>query len=139
MLTNVILGTVGSQAVCSDFELLGAVAKGQETENAEQQADGLGRDRLDGSHIDSLRVVTEPVSKVDTGDSELVKLLAAGGTSQEKSEQSILDITVAPCKASVSLAKKGRKNSSIGKGMRLAARIIDSRSITYSSGPRPWK
>jgi hypothetical protein len=110
MLTNVILGTVGSQAVCSDFELLGAVAKGQETENAEQEADGLGRDRLDRSHIDSLRVVTEPVSKVDTGDGELVKLLAAGGTSQEKSEQSILDITVAPCEAGVSLAKKGRKN-----------------------------
>lgn len=93
-----VLRAVGTETVRSNFEFLGAVAKGQETEDAEKKSDGLGRDRLDGSNIDGLGVVAEPVSKVDTGDSKLVKLLAAGGTSQEEREEGVLNVAVAPCR-----------------------------------------
>ncbi|EPE06016.1 hypothetical protein F503_02845 [Ophiostoma piceae UAMH 11346] len=81
---DVVLGAVAAQTVGGDLELFGAVAKGQEAENTEQQTDGLGRDGLDGTDIDGLAVVAQPVAKVDTRDRELVKLLAADGAGHEQ-------------------------------------------------------
>ena len=76
---DVVLGTVAAQSFGSDLELARAVAEGHETENAEQKANGLSRNRLDSTDIDSLGIVSKPVSEVDTRDVDLVELLAVEG------------------------------------------------------------
>ena len=78
-IVNVVFRTVAAQAGGRDLEFARAVAKRQEAEHAEKEADGLGRDRLDGADVDSLRVVAQPVAKVDTRDLQIVKFLAANG------------------------------------------------------------
>lgn len=85
---NVVLGTVGSckgvlvhctlssgkeghtEALGGDFELLASIAKGHEAKNAEEQTDGLRGHRLDGSDIDGLGVVSQPVTEVDLASCE---------------------------------------------------------------------
>jgi len=48
------LGAVATQSLGSDLELAGAIAKGEETKDPQQDADGLSRDVLGGANIDSL-------------------------------------------------------------------------------------
>lgn len=93
---NVVFGTIAAEALGGDFEFAGAVAKGQEAEDAEQETDGLCRDRLDGTDVDGLGIVTEPVAKVDTGHHELAKLFAVEGSGHGQGEQGIFDIAVSP-------------------------------------------
>jgi len=48
------LGAVAAQSLGSDLELASAIAKGEETKDPQQDADGLSRDVLGGANIDSL-------------------------------------------------------------------------------------
>lgn len=93
---NVVFGAVAADSIGSDFEFSGAVSKSHETKDAEEQTDGFGRDRLDGTDVDGLGVVAEPVAKVDTGDHDLVEIFARKGVGHGEGEQGILDVTVAP-------------------------------------------
>ena len=95
---DVVLGTVAAQSFGSDLELARAVAEGHETENAEQKANGLGRNRLDSTDIDSLGIISKPVSEVDTRNVDFVELLAVEGLSLGKDQECICDIAVTPCK-----------------------------------------
>jgi hypothetical protein len=73
---DVLLGPVAAKAVASNLKLLGAIAKAHEAQHPEQNADSLGRHHLDGADVDSLRVVAQPIAKVDTLDVHLAELLA---------------------------------------------------------------
>jgi hypothetical protein len=44
-----------------------------------------------------LRVIAEPVAKVDTLDIELREFLASRGTGHENGEESVFDVTVDAC------------------------------------------
>lgn len=50
---NVIFGTIATQALWSNLELLGARAKSYETKDPHQNANSLGRDVLDSGKINS--------------------------------------------------------------------------------------
>lgn len=93
---DVVLGPVAAEPVGRHLELPRAVAKGQEAEDAQQQPDRLGRHRLDRAHVDCLRVVAQPVAKVDARDVELAELLAAGRARHHDLEEDILNVTMAP-------------------------------------------
>jgi hypothetical protein len=91
----VLLGPVAAQAVTRHLELLGAVAKRHEAQHPEQDADGLGRHHLDGAHVDSLRVVPQPVAKVDALDVHLAELLASPAGDEQR-QQRVFNVSVAP-------------------------------------------
>lgn len=93
---NMFFGAVATEAVGSNFKLLGSETEGHETEDAEEKSDGFGRYCLDGTDVDGLGVIPEPVSKVNSGDVELVELLAAKGSCHGNLQQSILDVSMAP-------------------------------------------
>lgn len=95
---DVLLRAVAAKSFSSDLELARSIAKCHESEDAKQETDGLGGDSLDGTDVDGLRVVTEPVSKVDSRDGHLVELLAIPGAGHGKGKQGIFDITVSPWK-----------------------------------------
>lgn len=90
------LRPVAAQTLSSDLELARAIAEGQEAKDAEQKADGLGRHRLDGSDINSLGVVTEPVTKIGAGNHELVELLATDGSGHQDLEEGVFNVSMAP-------------------------------------------
>jgi hypothetical protein len=94
---DVILGTIAAQALGSDLELTATIAKRQKAEHAEEKTDGLRRDRLDGTDVNGLGVVAKPVTEVYAGNHHLVELLASHGTSHDKLEKGVLDITMTPC------------------------------------------
>ena len=94
---DVVLRAVAAEPVRSDLKLAGAVAEAEEAEHAKQQADGLCRDGLDGTDVDGLAVVSQPVAKVDTGDHHLVELLAAHGAGHQDLEQGIFNVAMTPC------------------------------------------
>lgn len=70
-----ILRAVASKTLGRDFELARAVPKGQEAQDRQQETNGLGRDILDGSDVDGLTVVAEPVTEIDTADVKLETIL----------------------------------------------------------------
>jgi hypothetical protein len=92
---NVLLGAVAAQPVPGDFKLLRPVAKGHEAQDPQQDADRLGRHHLHSAHVNRLRVVAQPVAKVDALHVHLAELLArlAG---DEQREQRVLNVAVAP-------------------------------------------
>ena len=94
---DVLLGAVAAEALGGELELAGSETKGHEAEDAQQQADGLGGDVLDGADIDGLGVVPQPVAKVDTRDVVLGELLSAKGLGHGEAKEGILDVSVAPC------------------------------------------
>lgn len=112
---DVVLGAVAADAVGGDLELAGAVAKGHEAEDAEEQADGLGGDGLDGADVDGLGVVAEPVAKVNAGDHDFAKLFAVEGLGHGNGEEGILNVTVTP---SFVLEEAGGQTSRRGKRRR---------------------
>ena len=65
---NVLLGTVAAQTISGNLELLCAVSEAQEAQHPEQNADGFSRHHLDGAHIDSLGVITQPAQSVPNND-----------------------------------------------------------------------
>lgn len=95
---DVVFRAVATEALGSDLELAGAIAKGEEAEDAEEEADGLSRDRLDGANINSLGVVTQPVAEVGSGDGHLVEFLAIPGAGHGERQEGIFNIAVAPWK-----------------------------------------
>lgn len=60
-----LFGSIAAKSLSSHFEFTRAVAKGQETQDPEQDTNGFGADVFDSSNVDGLRVITEPVAKVD--------------------------------------------------------------------------
>jgi hypothetical protein len=91
----VLLRPVAAQAVTRDLKLLGAVSKGHEAKNPEQDADSLCRHHLDSAHVDSLRVVAQPIAKVDALYVHLAELLSSPAGDQER-EQRVLNVSMAP-------------------------------------------
>lgn len=86
---------IATQPVPSDLELLGAITEAQEAQDPKQDANRLSRHHLDGANIDSLRVIAEPIAKVDPLDVHLAELLArARGDEQRK--QRIFNVSMAP-------------------------------------------
>ncbi|KAG7147775.1 hypothetical protein HYQ46_003363 [Verticillium longisporum] len=53
---DVLLRAVAAEPVSRHLELLRAIAKGEETQHAENETDGLSRDGLDRADVDGLRV-----------------------------------------------------------------------------------
>jgi hypothetical protein len=71
---------------------------------------------LDGSNINGLGVITQPVAEIDTLDIELAELLvAANDASGEESEESVFNIAVTPVLA-FDLARRGDVTSTKGLG-----------------------
>jgi hypothetical protein len=93
---DVVLRTVAAQSFGSDLKLARAVTESHETENAEQEADGLSRNGLDSTDIDSLGIISKPVSEVDTRDVNFVELLAVEGLGLRQDQECVSDIAVAP-------------------------------------------
>lgn len=81
-----ILRAVAAKSLGSDLEFSGTVAEAQEAENAEQQSDSLGGDGLHSSDINGLRIVAQPVAKVDAGNHNLVKFLASNALGHSQRE-----------------------------------------------------
>lgn len=63
-----LLRAINTQAVLSDFKFTRRIAKAQERQHPDQAADGVLGHALEGAYIEGLRVVAEPVAKVDTAD-----------------------------------------------------------------------
>ena len=73
------------------------ISKAHEAKHPEQKPDSIGADILDSANIDSLRVITKPVAKIDTLDVELGELLvAADDAGGEEGEESVFDIAMTP-------------------------------------------
>lgn len=77
-----LLWPVAAQAVTGDLKLLRPVAEAHEAKDPEQDPDSLCRHHLDGADIDSLRVVAQPIAKVDAFDVHLAELLAGATANQ---------------------------------------------------------
>lgn len=132
---DVLLGAVASKSLTCDFEFAGTcnvvltvavcallnkwfltISKAHEAKHPEQKPDSVGADILDSANIDSLRVVTKPVAKVDTLDVELGELLvAADDTSGQKSEEGVFDIAMTPVLA-LDLARSSNVTSAESVG-----------------------
>lgn len=110
---NVIFRAIAPKTVSSNLEFARTIAKGQETENAKEESDGFGRDRLDSADVDGLRIVSEPVAKVNSRDHDLVEFLMLHGTSHGQCEEGIFDITVSPCMRATELARRGSGNDAV--------------------------
>ena len=65
---DVLLGSVRAQAFRCDLELSSGVAERHESKDPDKNADGVGLDALESADIDSLRVITQPVAKVNAFD-----------------------------------------------------------------------
>lgn len=72
-----LLGPIASQSIGRDFKLFRSITKAHEPKHPEYDTNSLGTDVFDGSHVYSLAIIPEPISKVDTFDIELAELLAA--------------------------------------------------------------
>lgn len=57
--------SIAAESLSSHLKFTRAIAKGQETQDPEQDTDSFGADVFDSSNVDSLRVISEPVAKVD--------------------------------------------------------------------------
>lgn len=86
---NVLLGTVDTEAVAGDLELIGGIAKGHEGENPYNDAQGLGIDALEGTDVEGLGIITEEVAEVDSLDEHGRPLLAV---EEGNGGEGILDI-----------------------------------------------
>ena len=81
---NMFLGAVAAKSLSSNFKFFGAKAKSHETEDTEEESDGFGRNGLDGTDVDGLGIVPQPVTKVDAGNVVLAELLATKGRRHSK-------------------------------------------------------
>jgi hypothetical protein len=131
---DVFFGAVTSKPFACDLEFAGTcdvvltgavyftemipltISKAHEPKHPEQKPDSVGTDILDSTNIDSLRVITKPVAKVDTLDIELGKLLVAtNDASGQKSKEGVLDITMTPVLA-LDLARSSNVTSAESVG-----------------------
>jgi hypothetical protein len=92
---NVLLGPIAAQPIAGDFKLLGAVSKRHEAQDPEQDADSLCRHHLHRTHVDGLRVITQPVAKIDPLHIHLAELLARPA-GDEEGKQRVFNVTMAP-------------------------------------------
>jgi hypothetical protein len=114
-IVDVLFGAVTSKPLACDLKFAGTcdvvltaavylaemisltISKAHEPKHPEQKPDSIGADILDSANIDSLRVVTKPVAKVDTLDIKLGELLvAADDASGQESKKSVFDIAMTP-------------------------------------------
>lgn len=89
-----LLRAVATKSLSSDLELASSEAKGEEGKAPKQDTDSLSRELLQSTDIDGLRIITEPVSKVDTLDIQLLELLIAA-SDHDQLQEGVLDITMA--------------------------------------------
>lgn len=128
---DVLLGAVAAKALRSDLELARSETEGHETQDAEQETDSLSRNSLDGSNIDSLGVITEPVTKVDSGNGHFVEFLAAlDGAGHRDSEEGIFDIAVSPW---MKLVSSGWKSAELSRTV-LSLNLGNGSNISSSKG-----
>ena len=59
---------VASKALLRDLEFTSTITERHESENPEQETNGLSTDILDSTDIDRLAVITQPIAKVDPLD-----------------------------------------------------------------------
>ena len=81
--------SVASQSVCGDFELTRGIAKGDEGETPKQDANGLGRKLFQSTHINCLRIISEPVAKVYTLDVEFAEFVTCTGSNKKLGEDTL--------------------------------------------------
>ena len=73
------------------------ISKAHEPKNPKQKPDSVGTDILDSANVDSLRVITKPIAKVNALDIELGELLVAtDDTSGQKSKEGVFDVAMTP-------------------------------------------
>ena len=88
------------------------ITKAHESKHPEQKPDSVGTDILDSADIDSLRVITKPVAKIDTLDIELGEfLVTADDTGGQESKESVFNIAMAPV-LTLDLTRTGNVTSS---------------------------
>lgn len=92
------------------------VPKAHEAEDPDENANGLRTDVLDGTHIDCLAVVAQPVTEIDTLDIQLAELASAGDPGQEESQQSIFNISMTPVLA-LDLGERGNVSGTKSIGL----------------------
>lgn len=88
------LRTIATKSLSGDLELACSKAEGKEGEAPKQDTDSLGRELLQSTDVDSLRIITEPVAKVDTLDIEFLEFLIAA-SDHDQLQEGIFDITMA--------------------------------------------
>ena len=92
------------------------ISKAHEPKNPKQKPDSVGTDILDSANVDSLRVITKPIAKVNALDIELGELLvAADDASSQEGEESVLDIAMTPVLA-LDLARSSNVTSAESVG-----------------------
>ena len=64
-IVNVLFWTIATESVCRDLEFARGKAEGHEGKAPEQDSNGIGRELLESTDIDGLRVISEPIAKVD--------------------------------------------------------------------------
>ena len=77
---------IAAQAVHSNFEFLGTIAEAHEAEHPQDDPNSFSTDIFDGANINSLTVVSQPISKVHTFHVELAKLFTSCSTGHEDIE-----------------------------------------------------
>lgn len=96
---NVLFRAVAAESLAGDLELAGAVSEAHESQNPQQKSDCLSRDILDGAHVDSLAVISQPIAKVRSLDIQLAELLSTKGAGGEEGEEGVFDVAVTPVDA----------------------------------------
>ena len=98
---NMLLSTVDAKSVTGDLKLLSTIAKLSESHNPKHNADQLRANVFaEGADINCLRVITEPVAKVDPLNSKVVELLSAlefgneGSRGHSKGSEGVLNVSV---------------------------------------------
>ena len=89
------LGPIAPQSIPCDLKLLGPIPKAHEPQDPQQNPYRLRRHHLHGPDINRLRVVPQPVTKVDALDVHFAELLARPAANQQR-EQRVFDVAVAP-------------------------------------------
>jgi hypothetical protein len=63
--SSAYFGSIDSKAFIGDLKFASGITKRHECENPDKNANGAGRNTFESADVDSLTVITEPVTKVD--------------------------------------------------------------------------
>ena len=88
--------SVAAQSVRSYFEFFGCVSKAHESKNPENNPNSLSADIFDGSHVDRLTIVTQPITEINPFDVQLAKFLAPCRAGHQDIEEGVLDVAMSP-------------------------------------------
>jgi hypothetical protein len=92
---DVLFGPVAAQPITRHLKLLGTVAKGHEAQHPEKNPNRFRRHHLHRANVDGLRIVAQPVAKVDALHVHLAELLPSPAGNEQR-EQRVLDVSMAP-------------------------------------------